>query len=186
MSPIHQFRPACILAVAVLAAAACDRQPHPAMGDAPPAADAPQPPLGELDPAPGQPGAPPPSPDAPPGPPRGEQAYGPGGPEGPWQAARDRGAAWRGIGQEPGWMVEIHPDSLVYTGDYGAQILRGPTPAPLREGSRVTWNVATGQAELRIVFEELPCTDIMSGFEFPWTVHLSVNGQDLRGCGRRL
>ncbi|HSJ25687.1 MAG TPA: hypothetical protein VK929_13515 [Longimicrobiales bacterium] len=104
----------------------------------------------------------------------------------PWNAARDRGAAWRGLGQEPGWTVEIHADSIVYVGDYGEHNVTMPAPEPVRDGSRITWHATTASADLRVVFEELPCTDIMSGQEFHWTVTLTIDGRELRGCGRRL
>jgi putative lipoprotein len=105
----------------------------------------------------------------------------------PWDDARDRGAAWRGIGQEPGWTVEIHPGSrLVYVGDYGERTVSVPTPEPRQDGNRTIWQATTGDADIRVVFEALPCTDIMSGEEFPLSVTVTVNGEELRGCGRRL
>lgn len=104
----------------------------------------------------------------------------------PWDAARDRGAAWRGLGQEPGWTVEIHADSIVYVGDYGEHNVTLPAPEPVRDGRRITWHATSAAADLRVVFEELPCTDIMSGQEFDWTVTLTIDGRELNGCGRRL
>lgn len=153
-----------------LMAAACAPDTTPGAGEALPSADAPQPPHGEIDPAPGQPAGPPPGEISP----------------APWDAARERGAAWRGIGQEPGWNVEIHADRIVYVGDYGETNITAPAGEPTIAGNARTWHATTSDADIRVVFEELPCTDIMSGEEFPLTVRITVNGEELRGCGRRL
>jgi uncharacterized membrane protein len=105
----------------------------------------------------------------------------------PWDAARDRGAAWRGIGQEPGWTVEIHPGQhIVYVGDYGQTSITLPAPEPQQDGVSNIWHVSGDGNDLRVMFEELPCQDIMSGEEMPFTVTITVNGEELRGCGRRL
>jgi putative lipoprotein len=164
MSPIALRRAAfacCLMAAAGLSA--CDGDPPPGAAEAPPAADAPQPPHGA--PAPG-----------------GE----PISPQ-PWDDARDRGAALRGIGQEPGWTVEVFPgDRIVYLGDYGEHHVTAPAGTPRQEGGRTTWDTSADGTELRVVFEELPCTDVMSGEEFPLTVTLTVDGREFRGCGRRL
>jgi uncharacterized membrane protein len=105
----------------------------------------------------------------------------------PWIAARERGATFRAIGQEPGWHVEIVPGSVItFVGDYGATTIRAPTPEPEQQGGRTIWHAATDTHELHIVVEELPCTDIMSGEEFPLTVTVSADGTELNGCGRYL
>jgi uncharacterized membrane protein len=105
----------------------------------------------------------------------------------PWDAARDRGAAWRGIGQEPGWIVEIDAGGRIdYSGDYGSTTLTAQA-SPAVTGGGATW-VATADdgSDIAVAFEELPCIDVMSGEEFSHTVTVRVAGQELRGCGRRL
>jgi uncharacterized membrane protein len=145
-----------------------------ACGDAVPDPDAPLP----QDAA--EPGSPP-APATPGQPPAGDIS------PAPWDAARDRGAAWRGIGQEPGWTVEIETGGrIIYEGDYGATRISAADPGPQQQGSATVWQVTTEQGDLRVTFEELPCQDAMSGEEMPFTVTVTVNGQELRGCGRRL
>jgi uncharacterized membrane protein len=105
----------------------------------------------------------------------------------PWDAARDRGAAWRGIGQEPGWTVEIHPrDRIVYLGDYGETTITLPAGESRQDGRVQTWHASGNGNDLRVQFEEVSCQDVMSGEEMPYTVTITVNGTELRGCGRRL
>ena len=58
---------------------------------------------------------------------------------GPWADARARGVAFRAVGQEPGWFVEVTPgDALVAVLDYGERTIELPAPevTPLNGGAR--------------------------------------------------
>jgi uncharacterized membrane protein len=106
----------------------------------------------------------------------------------PWQRARDRGAAFRAIGQEPGWHVEVVPGGeLTLVLDYGERQLAMPAPEPetLDDDARGYHGVAGGALVL-VVIEDLTCFDIMSGEVFPETVTVAVDDERYRGCGLRL
>ena len=105
----------------------------------------------------------------------------------PWDEARARGVAFRAVGNEPGWYVEVDggdaPAMRLFL-DYGErQIAFERTtimPDPL--GFRgVRGEVA---AELRLYPER--CADVMSGEEFAVRAELIVNGAEYRGCGQFL
>jgi hypothetical protein len=51
--------------------------------------------------------------------------------------ARARGALFRGLGQEPGWHLEIHPERIVMVYQYGERRVVVPNPGMI---------VAAGQA----------------------------------------
>lgn len=64
------------------------------------------------------------------------------------------------------------------------------TPAPRPEtdpetGARV-YHAITEASDLRVVIEQAPCTDVMSGKPFEATVTVTLNGQTHHGCGGAL
>lgn len=107
---------------------------------------------------------------------------------GPWADARRRGVAFRAIGNEPGWHLEIVPGrQLLYVGDYGAQRLVVPDPGERVEGTVHRYHAVTESAELWVEIDTAgACFDTMSGEAFPASVTLTVDGRSLSGCGRYL
>lgn len=105
----------------------------------------------------------------------------------PWQAALRRGVDFRAHGQEPGWTLDIDREgSIVYIGDYGADTLTAPTPAPQRAGDEDVWAVAAAGRRLDVRVTERDCQDTMSGERFTHTVTLRIDGTALEGCGGHL
>lgn len=104
----------------------------------------------------------------------------------PWDEARARGVAYRGIGNEPGWWVEVDDGAapaLRAVLDYGER--RIVVASAAREGDRLVGRTADGTSVvLRI--ERTPCHDGMSGEPFPTRAHLRVGDRDYDGCGRFL
>jgi uncharacterized membrane protein len=104
-----------------------------------------------------------------------------------WEAARERGLMFRGVGQEPGWVVEIGEGRITLVTDYGSNEVVTPAPQPVVDAaSGTTWDVATEGNDVRIEFREEVCTDTMSGERFSMTVSVVLNGIRYDGCGRRL
>jgi putative lipoprotein len=105
----------------------------------------------------------------------------------PWQDARERGVDFRALGQEPGWFLEIDDGRsmrLVY--DYAEREATRPGPTPTIEQGKTTYAAATGSHRLIVVIDDRPCQDVMSGEPFPSTVTVTIDGRELRGCGRSL
>lgn len=104
----------------------------------------------------------------------------------PWDEARARGVAYRGIGNEPGWWVEVDAGAspgLRAVLDYGERSVTVGSTA--REGDRFDGRAADGTpVTLRI--ERVPCHDGMSGEPFPTRTRLRVGDRDYDGCGRFL
>lgn len=106
----------------------------------------------------------------------------------PWVDAQVRGATFRGIGQEPGWHLEIHPDRLVMTYAYGTERAVAPNPGAVADADPAVrrWDAVTEAHTLAVRVEDRACTDIMSGETFPATVSVTLDGREYRGCGRNL
>ncbi len=106
----------------------------------------------------------------------------------PEEAARLLGFDFRGVGQEPGWLVDVDLDRQVrWIGSYGE--VRFATPPPdtveVSEDS-VIWRVVTDEHELTVEVRSRPCRDAMSGRPFSHSVRVRVDGEELTGCGRWL
>ena len=108
----------------------------------------------------------------------------------PWEAARAAGIEFRGMGQEPGWTVEVDESVFIrYSGDYAeTQIETGP-PRKVTIGGAVTYHgdyEVNGEAlELKVALREAPCQDSMSGESFTHEVTVTLgDGTEVRGCGR--
>ncbi len=103
---------------------------------------------------------------------------------GPDEAMAGLGFIFRGVGQEPGWLIYVDPDrALRWIGDYG--VVRTELPDPRRQDTEDGW---VWQAEgdgrtLEVQVREEPCLDDMSGEPYPLTVEVRADGQGYRGCG---
>ncbi len=110
--------------------------------------------------------------------------------ETPWENAALRGVSYRGLGQEPGWYVEVTPDqSLLYVGDYGETVIMTGPPDFSHDGALgiTTYTATSDMAQPLILrIEETPCSDTMSDEAFPTRAQIQVGAQVHLGCGRWL
>ncbi|WP_133479430.1 MliC family protein [Cognatilysobacter segetis] len=98
----------------------------------------------------------------------------------PWNTAAQQGVAFRAVGSEPGWSVQVAgtPAMLDAQLDYGERRLRVPVTA--------VQNGFEGEADgkpLHLRAERRACQDGMSGQSFEATVTLEAGGRTYRGCG---
>jgi hypothetical protein len=104
-----------------------------------------------------------------------------------WRDAIRRGVVFRGLGQEPGWVVEMDGDGeMDILLDYGAERLQIAVPPPDRTERGVEYHARTPFQEITLLIEERPCRDSMSGEPFPSTITLTVDGRQYQGCGIHL
>ena len=102
-----------------------------------------------------------------------------------WHKAKLRGVAFRAIGQEPAWQLEIMTGSqiLVVT-DYGQSRVSYDYVEPaISQKARLTQYQLP---DLTIEIEGTPCQHVMSGEQFEVTVTLQYPSRLLKGCGRAL
>ncbi len=106
----------------------------------------------------------------------------------PWEAAKARGAVFRGIGQEPGWWVEIGPgDSppLHAELDYGERKIDVAKTTGISSTRGYGGQLDDGTAVVLHTWQE-PCSDAMSGERLEQRAELTVGDKTYRGCGAYL
>ena len=105
-----------------------------------------------------------------------------------WKQAAERGVAFRGVGQEPGWYVELgggEAPALHAVLDYGERTLDAAGVERLDGGQGYRGTTGDGTDIVMRVFE-VPCFDGMSGHRFPVKVELTVGDKTYSGCGAYL
>lgn len=103
--------------------------------------------------------------------------------------ARVRGVTFRGVGNEPGWRLEIGPAHRVMLEDgYGSTriVFQSLPPAP-ETTSGVTIHESTSSSHrLKVTLRRQTCADTMSDETFPYSVDVEIDGARRRGCGTSL
>lgn len=99
-----------------------------------------------------------------------------------------RGNDYWATGNEPGWTLEIGPETTVLLTDYGETRYEFRTPEPRvdSEGRRTTYSTRDDGVQIVIRILGEPCHDSMSGEAFESTVEIQVGEQRLMGCGLAL
>ena len=103
-----------------------------------------------------------------------------------WHAAKLRGVAFRAIGQEPGWLLEIkNGEEILIVTDYGQKrsVFAWVEPVEDRAARSTLFELDAGAS---VLIEGEPCTDSMSGEQFETTVTVETGSRSLKGCGRAL
>lgn len=103
----------------------------------------------------------------------------------PWDRARERGVAFRGLGNEPGWLVEVEggdAPAMRAQLDYGERTLEVAAARPLEDGAGFTGATADG-TEVTLRIAEGECSDGMSDQAYPASVRLQAGASAYRGCG---
>jgi len=99
--------------------------------------------------------------------------------------ARERGVRFRGLGNEPGWLVEIGPGAhLLYSGNYGED-RREFDDATEQAGGQAGVQVFTagsGPDRITVTVTRQACSDDMSGESFDLRMDITVGGKGYRGC----
>jgi len=101
--------------------------------------------------------------------------------------AKLRGVAFRAIGQEPAWLLEITDrKEIALSTDYGLDVNRYPyvDPTVYQEQRRTLY--VLDEANIEIDIRGQPCQDVMSGEEFAVSVTIRTEDRKLKGCGRAL
>jgi len=105
----------------------------------------------------------------------------------PWEEAALMGVAFRAVGQEPGWALDLAEGRWIrYVGDYGATHVYAASPRQVRgasEGS-VVYDAEPERHALRVEIRQAPCRDAMSGQSFTHVVTVRLDTSTVKGCGR--
>jgi uncharacterized protein (DUF885 family)/membrane-bound inhibitor of C-type lysozyme len=109
--------------------------------------------------------------------------------ETPFEDAKLRGADFRGLGNEPGWTLELFSDgpSMLST-DYGnrqVEFLAGG-PEDLPESSGSVFHGNSGETEVIVELRLGPCRDSMADAVYETAVTVRLGDRVLEGCGKAL
>jgi len=102
-----------------------------------------------------------------------------------WEHAKLDGVDFRGIGNEPPWVLEMREQSrIVLITDYGAYRIERSLPESISDQTlqATRWNA--GDLQIEITAEA--CHDTMSGELFSSRIVVFWQGKVLKGCGRPL
>ena len=108
-----------------------------------------------------------------------------------WEHAKLSGVDFRGVGNEPGWTLEIREsDRIDFVWDYGSRRLSVPITQRL-DGDRETvflagTEAAGGPPRLQVTLSPGPCPDTMSDETFSTRVSVLLDERAYRGCGEPL
>lgn len=108
-----------------------------------------------------------------------------------WAHARLSGVLFRGVGNEPGWSIEIRERRMDLELDYGDRLLSiemDPVPAlsPSVTGGPRVIRGRSGDETVVVEITDRACNDAMSGEPFAATVVTHIGARILHGCGRWL
>lgn len=106
----------------------------------------------------------------------------------PWDEARARGVAFRGIGTEPGWWVEVDggdTPALRAALDYGERTLEITSAARSTAATGFSGTAVDGSA-VTLEISDGECGDGMSDQSYPAHAVLTVGGKVYKGCGAML
>ncbi len=100
-----------------------------------------------------------------------------------WEGAKLDGMDFRGIGNEPPWILELWPEEVVLKTGYEQQRRAWPRPEPVTLERASRFDLGDG---VSVVLEGKACADTMSGEGFETTVTVTDGGRTYSGCGRAL
>jgi putative lipoprotein len=104
-----------------------------------------------------------------------------------WHEAKLRGVAFRAVGQEPGWLLEISDGAeILLMLDYGENRKSYPWVEPVVYQEERMTRYIIDEGELIIEIRGQHCEDVMSGEQFEVSVTIIMPDRRLAGCGRAL
>ena len=104
-----------------------------------------------------------------------------------WHKAKLRGVAFRAIGQEPGWFLEITDNTeILLVADYGETRRVYAYVIPVTDEDAGIKQYSPIEDETVIEIRDKACMDSMSGEAFTASVKIISPQRTLTGCGRTL
>ena len=102
------------------------------------------------------------------------------------------GREFYGIGQEPGWSVEMDMDNRFSFRSYDGIEMNTPPVAGVNKGGVTIYRMQVEMGEMIITLVEAECSDVMSGQKFPYQVSVNIRRgidssyREYNGCGKML
>lgn len=106
-----------------------------------------------------------------------------------WEHAKLGGADFRGLGNEPGWVLEVRRQSeLWFSYDYGQSEVTVPIVATASDAAAgsTTYTGRSDALALTVTLTGARCADTMADEVYPTRVEVTLDGHTYTGCGRPL
>lgn len=100
-------------------------------------------------------------------------------------AAVPAGPAFRLIGNEPFWNVQIDSAGIVLRTIEDTVGNRFPSTQPILVGDTLRWNTVNEVSELEAIVVEQPCSDTMSDKTWTHKAIVTIDRRRLQGCAER-
>lgn len=85
------------------------------------------------------------------------------------------------LGNEPFWALKIRPEGLTFSAP-DREDLEAPNAGPTIAGVQADWIADAKGQPIKATLRAQVCQDGMSGFSYPFTATVEVDGKTLTGC----
>jgi uncharacterized membrane protein len=100
-------------------------------------------------------------------------------------AAVPAGPAFRLIGNEPFWSLEIDSTGMVFRTPEDSSGNRFPPSQPVMVGDTLRWNSVNQVSEVEAMVVPQPCSDTMSDRKWTHKAIVTIDRRRLEGCAER-
>jgi len=100
-------------------------------------------------------------------------------------AAVPAGPAFRLLGNEPFWSLEIDSTGMVFRTPEDSAGNRFPPSQPVLVGDTLRWNSANQVSEVEAIVVPQPCSDTMSDKTWTHKAIVTIDRRRLEGCAER-
>ena len=106
-----------------------------------------------------------------------------------WEHAKLNGVDFRGVGNEPGWHLEIRNGrSILFVTDYGQDRYLFDNPKLISDPTarETVYRAASPGHRLEVLLKGETCQDSMADESYETRVMVDLNGSIYQGCGKAL
>ncbi|MEE8588764.1 MAG: MliC family protein [Sulfurimonadaceae bacterium] len=104
-----------------------------------------------------------------------------------WERAKLNGVAFRAIGNEPGWILEITSDKEVsFLTNLGQDKTHFEIIEKFSDYNSTEYEMRSHNNLLHMRIENRPCQDTMVDRVYESTVYINFDGVNMKGCGKAL
>ncbi len=106
-----------------------------------------------------------------------------------WEHAKLNGVDFRGVGNEPGWHLEIRDgESILFVTNYGQDRHLFDNPKLISDPTarETVYRAASPGHRLEVLLKGEACQDSMADESYETRVRVDLNGRVYQGCGRPL
>ncbi len=104
-----------------------------------------------------------------------------------FERAKHKGVAFRAIGNEPGWTLEIISDNeVLFLTNLGQDKTHFKVTKKFSEHNSIEYEMHSKYNVLHVRIENRSCQDTMADRTYESTVYINFDGVNMQGCGKAL